>query len=272
MYEGVTLSQYYQRIDRTGVTVTGRISRVDVVYDSEGDTYDSYVAYDYNGKGYERFYENSSKSSVQKDVGKQVDFRIDPKNPGVLLETVVNERNSLCCKAAILLGLCALPRKIRTRKTYVESFGTGSQCVKKDMMDALARRWGWQFWLVSGGTLLILDFYFGNVVQGFIKGIAIFAVILGMWLLYRLIKDFRNVRNEDYRIRYEAVESKYIYSDSDGGDSYHVQCVGENGRKWTKAVSHRNYQKIADGDRLLSVYIGNKARPELNYTENKLPV
>ena len=258
----------YEKVRTDPLFLNGKITHVDVDYDSEnGDDYNAMASYSYNGQKYTVTYRTfGSQKKANALVGQTVTLAVDPEDPGTLVSRLKENGIFGLIFGCIVLAVAVCALRIPHRQSYIKTYGWRREAIKKDMLSKMKRSSGeeWLFpaVLFFGVGLKHSDTY----LQGFVWNLIFLVIgVVGVVKLIRKLKRIHRVKSDAFVIRRDRFVSRETILNDEGPDRYQVTYENEN-RKWTKFVSYIVYNKAKPGDVIESVYLEGIGDPILHYS------
>lgn len=263
--------EHYQRVCKKPLTVTATVTKHDTYEDSDDDThYDTYISYVAEGVEYKNIlYSSESSEKKQIPMNTQLEVDVSPEDPSALLSNLRATATIVYLFAPITLSLI-----ISIYVSLLPCLRSGSltdtkdtEIIVKDMKLTIMSRFfrPFSFILTVYFFFLCVRYPDINLIKTAIAGAV--CCIVWLWRLYRTICDFRYIKNEEYEIRRDVLESKRISSDSNDGAVY---CLTyRSGEKtWEHKTSRKHYYDAETGDKITAVYLPGKKKPLLHYDKN----
>lgn len=263
--------EHYQRVCKNPLTVTATVTKHDTYEDSDDDIhYRTYISYVAEGVEYKDIkYSSVSDKKKQIPMNTQLEVDVSPEDPSALLSDLKSTAIDAYVFAPItLFAIISIYVSLLTCLCSGSLTDTkDTEIIVKDMKLTIMSRFfrPFSFILTVYFFFLCVRYPDINLSKTAIAGAV--CCIIWLWCLYRTIRDFRYIKNEEYEIRRDVLESKRISSDSNDGAVY---CLTyRSGEKtWEHKTSRKYYYDTETGDKITAVYLPGKKKPLLHYDKN----
>ncbi|MBQ3202714.1 MAG: DUF3592 domain-containing protein [Clostridia bacterium] len=261
--------EHCRRIADNPVTVMAKVTKHSSYEDTEdGTRYQSFVTYVYDDVRYKDFlYEVKGQKEKLAPVGKTVSLQISPEDPRQQVDDLRRNSWLVCVSLPFLLAglavLCMLAQ--RTRRSKRDGIMPDRQTIEADIKVMVRSRMLRPFLLFSWLCYGFLYLRYGTVFGWIPLAIAGLCFVGWIWCMCTTIRDYRDTQKGLFELREDVLVSKEDKSDSEG--SHYILCYRSGDRTWKTSVNGKVFGRAREGDVVLAVYLSNKRKPILHYSE-----
>lgn len=155
-------------------------------------------------------------------------------------------------------------RDVGHQYTYGEILGMSSENIRKDLLSAEGGRGIWVFFGGAGILLIACGLLLPKALGGMALTFGILALIVGVVFGNRYRKRCARIADGEYTACTAWVTGKEIETDSDGPDTYYIQCT-DGEKNWKTRVEYGKYRAVRKGARVRCVFFDNPHQPAVTY-------